>query len=226
MRFLRRHWYSVGLVWAVIAIALAFLGNLKAVQVILLLNFAVLTLHQFEELCWPGGFPWIYNEVLNPKGGPADRYPLNQNNDLFINVWAAYPFCLLPVFFPNAYWLGLSMVLFAAGQLVVHGVVINWKLRRLYNPGLGTVVFGFVPLGAWYLFEVYSHQSVPLWNWVIAVVCMVFFSGVVMVRIGFGFLADRNSPYPFAPEEMERFDRWRHLARLGIAEGPASASLN
>ena len=75
-----------------------------------------------------------------------------QHNDLFINVWAAYPFCLVPVFFPNAFWLGLSMVLFALGQFVVHGVVMNWKLRSLYNPGLGTVVFGFL---AWYLFEVY-----------------------------------------------------------------------
>jgi hypothetical protein len=221
MNAFRRHWYSIGLVWAVIAIAWALLGHLPTVQMILLLNFAVLILHQFEELGWPGGFPWMYNEVVNPKGGPADRYPLNQNNNLFINVWAAYPFCLIPVFFPTALWLGLAMVLFGVGQFVVHAFVNNSKLRSLYNPGLATVVLGFLPLGAWYLFEVYSHQSVPPWNWGIAVVCMAFFSGVVMVRIGFGFLADKNSPYPFAPEEIERFDRSGHLARLGIAEGPS-----
>jgi hypothetical protein len=105
----------------------------------LLLNLATLTLHQFEELGWPCGFPWMYNEVVNPKGGPADRYPLNQNNNLFINVWAAYPFCLLPVFFPNALSLDLVMVLFGVGQLVVHAVVNNSKLRSVYNPGLATV---------------------------------------------------------------------------------------
>src|SRR5262245_27554375 len=78
--------------------------------IILLLNFAVLPLHQFEEYGWPGGFPWIHNEVFDPRGGPADRYPLNQNNALFINV-VAWPICLLPTFFPAALWLGLAMVL-------------------------------------------------------------------------------------------------------------------
>jgi hypothetical protein len=216
MRFLRRHWYNVGVVVAAFAIAIAVLGNLRTVQVILLLNFAVLTLHQFEELGWPGGFPWMYNEVVNARGGPADRYPLNQNNNLFINVWAAYPFCLLPVFFPNALWLGLAMVLFGVAQFFIHGFVNNLKLKTIYNPGFATVVFGFLPLGAWYLFELYSHQTVPWWNWLIAAACVGFFSGVVMVRIGFGLLADKNSPYPFEPKEMERFDRRSHLARLGI----------
>jgi hypothetical protein len=97
---------------------------------------------------------------------------------LCINVWAAYPFCLLPVFFPDALWLGFAMVLFGVGQFVVHGVWMNRKLRSLYNPGFATVVFGFLPLGLWYLFEVYSRQTVPLWNWALAVVYMMFFSGV------------------------------------------------
>jgi hypothetical protein len=86
MRFLRRHWYSVGLVWAVIAIAWALLGSVPTVQMILLLNFAALMLHQFEEYGWPGGFPWIHNQVVMASEGPVDRYPLNQNNALFINV--------------------------------------------------------------------------------------------------------------------------------------------
>src|SRR5205814_10577262 len=85
MRFLRRHWYNLGLVFGAIAIGVALLGNLQTVQVILLLLFAALTLHQFEELGWPGGFPWYYNEIIRPKGGPLDRNPLTQNNNLFIN---------------------------------------------------------------------------------------------------------------------------------------------
>ena len=60
-------------------------------------------LHEFEEYYWPGGFPWICNEVLMPKaGGPPDRYVLNRNNAAFVNL-LAWLFYLVPVFFPNLY---------------------------------------------------------------------------------------------------------------------------
>jgi hypothetical protein len=218
MRFLRRHWYSVGLLWAVIAIAWALFGRLPTVQVILLLNFTALMLHQFEEYGWPGGLPWIMNEVGQPLGGPADRFPLNQNNALFINL-VAYPLCLLPVFFPDALWLGLAMVLFTLGQFIVHGVVANLKLKSLYNPGLAAVVFAHLPLSIWYLVEIYSKGTVPLWNWALAAVYLGCFIGIVMKYLGYGILASKDSPYPFAPEEMERFNRSGNLARLANAGG-------
>jgi hypothetical protein len=101
MQFIRRHWYNLGLALAVVAVVWALLGHLRTVQLILLLNFVALTLHQFEEYGWPGGFPWIMNEVIRPTGGPADRYPLNQNIAFFINVVLAWPFYLIPVFFPD-----------------------------------------------------------------------------------------------------------------------------
>jgi uncharacterized protein with HXXEE motif len=214
MQFFRRHWYSFGLVWAIIATAWALLGRLPTVQMILLLNFATLALHQFEEYGWPGGFPWIYNEVVVPSGGPADRFPLNQNSALFINV-VGWGFCLVPAVFPNQLWLGLAMVLFTLGQLIYHGVVTNRKFKSLYNPGLAAVVFGHVPLGIWYLTEVYSKSTVTLRDWLLAVVYLGCFIGVVMRLIGFRILAAKDSPYPFAPEEMERFDRSGHLVRLG-----------
>ena len=39
------------------------------------------------------------------------------------------------------------------------------------------------------------------------------FGGIGMIAIGF-YLADKDSPYPFAPEEMQRFDCARRLARI------------
>jgi len=86
MRFVRRHWYTLGLPIAGIAIVWASVSDLTRVQWILLLNFVVLLLHQFEEYAWPGGEPWIINEVMQRKGSRPDRYPLNQNNAFFINV--------------------------------------------------------------------------------------------------------------------------------------------
>jgi hypothetical protein len=43
---------------------------------------------------------------------------------------------------------------------------------------------------------------------------MAFFIAVGMMKVGYGLLADENSPYPFAPEEMQRFERRRRLAQI------------
>jgi hypothetical protein len=41
-----------------------------------------------------------------------------------------------------------------------------------------------------------------------------------MQLIGFKLLSSKASPYPFAPEELSRFDRERRLRRIGIAPYP------
>jgi hypothetical protein len=210
MRFVRRHWYTLGLPIAIIAVVWVLLGDLTRVQSILLLNFVVLILHQFEEYAWPGGEPWIINEVMQPKGSRADRYPLNQHNAFVINVPLAWSFYLVPVFFPQIVWLGLAPVLFGFGQLVVHGIANNRKLKTLYNPGLAAVVLGHVPLGIWYLREVQTSGR----DWAFAIPYLALFMVVGILKVGYGLLGDENSAYPFAPEEMERFQRRRRLARI------------
>jgi hypothetical protein len=104
--FFRRHWYDVGAVVAVGAVVWLILGwrDMGVLQRLLLLNFAVLLVHQYEEYGWPGGFPAIMNMVLRPSPAP-DRYPLNQNGAMVINVLAAYGFYLVPVFLPTVIWL-------------------------------------------------------------------------------------------------------------------------
>ena len=219
MQFLRRHWYSLGLAVAIIALAWGVMSDLTKLQWILLLNFVVLLLHQFEEYAWPGGEPWIINEVMQPKGSRPDRYPLNQNNALVINVPMAWSFYLMPVFFPAAIWVSLAPVVFGFSQFAAHGIANNRKLKTLYNPGLAAVVLGHIPLGIWYLREVQTSGR----EWAFAMVYVALFVVVGMLKVGYGLLADENSAYPFAPEEMERFGRRRRLAQ--IRGGSESAPL-
>jgi hypothetical protein len=218
MRFLRRHWYTLALPVALVAVSWASLSDPTRVQWILLLNFVALLLHQFEEYAWPGGEPWIINEVMQPKGHRPDRYPLNQNNAFVINVPLAWSFYLVPVFFCEAVWVGLAPVVFGFGQLVGHGIANNRKLKTLYNPGLAAVVFGHIPLGMWYLREVHASGR----DWALALLYVAVFIVVGMLKVGYGLLADESSAYPFAPEEMERFARRRRLAdiRGGSERGP------
>lgn len=214
MNFLRRYWYNLGLLAAVTGLGVVLLGDLSRVQQILLLNFVVLVLHQFEEYGWPGGGPWVMNQVLQPSDRP-DRYPVNRNNAMVINVFCAYPFYLLPVFFPQTIWLGLPPVLFAFGQFIVHGVITNWKLKGFYNPGLAAVVLGHIPIGIWYLVEINARGVVHTSDWVLAILYLIAFIAIIMQWLGYKVLVNKNSPYPFSPEEMARFDRDRRLARIG-----------
>jgi Protein of unknown function with HXXEE motif len=187
-------------------------------QKLLALNFIVLILHQFEEYAWPGGFPWICNEVLMPKpGGPPDRYPLNQNNAAVINV-LGWMFYLVPVLLPRVIWLGTGQMLFGlVGQVIVHGVIINSKLKTWYNPGLVAVILGHVPLAILYFMEVFGRGAFRWWDLVFGIFYLGFFAGVIMQRITLGGpLASPNSRYPFATEEMNRNDREGRLRRAGI----------
>jgi Protein of unknown function with HXXEE motif len=221
MKFIRRHWYDLGLGFALMTLTLQALLRIEGLQLILLLNLVVLFVHQFEEYHWPGGFPWILNEVVKRgSDGPADRYLLNQNNVAFINIMA-WPFYLFPVLFPGVIWLGLGQVLFGlVGQVIFHGIVANLKLKTWYNPGLAAVMLGHVPLGIWYLADVTGHGAVQWRDWLFALIYLAAFTGIVMQLIGFRLLASTTSPYPFAPEEMGRFDRERRLRRIGITPYP------
>ena len=147
-RWYLREWYNVGIGVAIAVLACGVLVDLSTLQQIMLLSFAVLCLHEFEEYGWPGGFPSFMNRVMFPKiadrlgrqGGPSDRYILNQANSVFVNVAAAYPFYALPIFFPHLIWLGLAPILFNLMELVIHGGAATsatsggeWPLSR---PGI------------------------------------------------------------------------------------------
>ena len=220
MNWYRRHWYTVGLFvgLATVAVVVIAWDSLEVVQRVLLLNFAVLTFHQFEEYGWPGGEPAIMNELIQPSTTP-DRFPLNQNSAMIVNVVCAYPFFLIPVFFPHVIWLGLAQVLFGFAQFVIHGIVTNIKLRNFYNPGLGAVVFGHIPLGIYYIVYVESHGLAAWWNWLLAVPLLMAFIVLSLLKLTYSWLADEHSPYVFADEEMHRWHVDERMAALPKPHG-------
>lgn len=209
-KFFRRHWHDVGLGTALIAGAYLMFDweSLDVLRKLLILNFIVVLLHQFEEYSWPGGFPAVANEVFLPLAGMSRYFkPLNQLSSAVANVTFAYVFYLLPVFFPRIIWLGLAtMMVGAVLQVIGHGIVVNYQLRSLYSPGVATAVFGWLPLGIVYVRYVQHNHLINGWDWLAAIlymiVAMVFIFYVIEQRI----LGGENAPYPFEQDEMERFD--------------------
>ena len=206
LKFLRRHWHDIGLFSAIIAGAyLIFAWNeIVFLQKLLILNFIVVLLHQFEEYSWPGGFPAVANMAMMPSEKP-DRYPLNQNSSMVANLIFAYVFFLFPVFFPSVIWLGLAPVLVGSIlQFISHGIYTNIKLKSFYNPGVAATIFGHIPIGVIYIYYLVVNNMVDLWGWLLAVAYMAVFMFLNFYIIEQKLLGDKNSPYPFDPDEMER----------------------
>lgn len=217
LRLFTRHWHDVGLLSAVIAgvyLAVAW-HDLEALQKILIVNFIIVLLHQFEEYSWPGGFPSVANLVMMPMFSGIFK-PLNQLSSAAANCTFAYVFYLLPVFFPHVIWLALAtFIVGSILQVIGHGILVNYKIRSLVSPGTITAVFGWLPLGVIYVKYIYDHGLVTGWDWLFAVLYMVVAMYTTFYAIEQIWLGSDNPKYPFDQDELERF---RIPEKLAAAE--------
>ncbi len=208
MKFLRNHWYDIGIV--PLAISLVYLimkwNDISVLQRLALMNFIVIFWHQFEEYRFPGGEAAITNMASQPKSETAyDRYPLNQNNAMIINVAAAYIVYFLPVLFPNVIFLGFMPVLFGMAQFIIHGIITPKQIgNKIYSPGLLAVAFGHIPVGAYWFYYTISNGLLDWKNILGGIIYLALFIGGFMLRIGYGILQSPDSRYPFPKEEFER----------------------
>ena len=216
MRWYRNNWYWVGPVFSLTVLVYLVVqwSDLSSLGRLLLANFIILPLHEFEEYGWPGGEPSIMNKVIQPSSEP-DRYPLNQLSALVVNVFAAYPFLLVAAIFPGAIWLGFAAVVFWFGQFVIHGIVTNRKLKTIYNPGLLTTVVGVAFL-VYFMIHVTSNDLASAWDWIGGVLLMLAFAVIFLVKMTYTWLADKDSKYPFTDAEMKRWNVDARIARAAV----------
>ncbi|MBX7108088.1 MAG: HXXEE domain-containing protein [Chitinophagales bacterium] len=215
MKTVRRHWYNIGGIAGLISIGtLIYAWNdMVVLQRLLFMNFIALLIHQYEEYGFPGGEPAIMNMVIQPSDTP-DRYPLNQNSAMIINVLAAYFFYLIPVFFPDMIWLGIAPTLFGFGQFIIHGIVTPKKLGQFYNPGLGAVILLHFPIGGLIIYQIISNHLSTSVDWIVGVVYMFAFTFITLMKMTYTWLSDKNSPYIFPAEEMRRFNVEEKIMKL------------
>lgn len=206
------NWYNVNAGVAVLALSIlaAFWSHFDVVQRCIIANFAVMNLHHWEEFGFPGGFTGMCNITRYGSDRPA-HYPLNQIIAALGNNWFNYAVYLPPLFFPKVGWFALCPMAFGLVEVVGHGVVFNILMRRPYNPGLATSVFGFLPIGVIYLKHAQVHNLTGGIDWLYAMVFAFANYFFIFYFVGIHLLGDKNTPYFFTKEEMDRFNRdnWR-----------------
>ncbi|MGE6786702.1 HXXEE domain-containing protein [Ensifer adhaerens] len=219
LRFYRDNWYNVG---AVLFVALAFFmgfwgDRFSPLETILVYSFMALLAHQYEEYGWPGGGGLVINGAMYGERTAYDRYPGNTLSMTLVNTVGAYTFYLLAVLFPAAIWLGLAVMFFGFFQILGHGVAMNIKAKTLYNPGLATTLFLFVPLGIYYITYIHRHQLVSGMDYLYG--GLAFIASVLLVLVlPIRALMNRNSPYPMSAEDMAKFNMREKLRGKGLID--------
>ncbi|OKP77638.1 hypothetical protein A3844_29945 [Paenibacillus helianthi] len=207
MNLLRKYWQDLGLFIGILVCIFVSMnwGTVPRINSILWLSFVAILLHQFEEYRWPGYFPGVFNTVLFKSESP-ERYPLNQQSAMIINVGIAYLFYLLPVFFPSVVWLGMAPVLMGFFQIIFHGIVLNIKAKKIYNPGMFTAIFVHLPIGIWYINFVYKHDVVSLMDWILSTIYFVIAVYIFIVK-GNTWLKNKNSVQIFSQHQLGTYKR-------------------
>jgi hypothetical protein len=200
----RANWPRVGGVIAMGSAGALALSHqrLSKPQQLSALNMLALLVHQYEEYEDPGYFPGQFNGGLFHSDEP-DRYPLNTNTALIINVPLAYAFYALPVVFPKKRWLGLAPVLFGFGQAVGHGLIFNRLAKDRYSPGFLASLLLHVPIGVQYLRALRDEEPIEHADWSRARMYAVAFAAGSVAAPNI-LLRDRNSPYRFTAKQVGR----------------------
>ncbi len=196
MKLLRFHWFDLGLGLAVVAGIFLLILRPTGLTLLLWLSLITLFLHQFEEYRFPGYFPGMMNSVLFSSQQP-DRYPLNAQTALVVNVgmgWLFYFFAA--VFNEHAIWLGIATILVSVGNLIGHVFLFNIKGKTVYNPGMLTAILLFLPFSVVFFFWVIqNHVTSPL-DWIVGILLGIALNTIGIFKI-IDWMKDKDTPYVF-----------------------------
>lgn len=202
MNFLRNHWFDIG--GALAVIVLIYLGinyyRLTDYQLLMWISLVTLFFHQLEEYRIVGTFPGMINTVVYKSDLP-DRYPLNMNTSLFINIyigWGGY--FLAAVLAEKAIWMGFATILVSFGNLIAHTFLFNIKGETVYNAGMATSWFFFAPVTYFFFKIVKTNNLATNSDWIIGIVLGAAINFIGILKM-IDWMKDKNTPYIF-PERF------------------------
>lgn len=200
MDYLRRRWYKIGIVLAAILsfVLVVWHKDISDFRVLLSISFIALLLHQFEEYQLPGYFPRMINTVMFRSRHP-DRFPLNPNTALIINVGLGWSLYILAILFAQtAVWLAIATIVISAGNVMAHTFLFNIKGRLLYNPGMFTALVLFLPITIYFFVFLHTHDLVHPDNLAAGLVCGLLINYFGILKL-ITILGRKDTRYIFRP---------------------------
>lgn len=210
MSFLRLHWYDIGLVLAVVTGVMLIAFPPEGLSLLLWLSLISLFIHQAEEYRFPGTFPGMMNRVMFGSHAP-DRYPLNSNTALVVNVFVGWTvYFLAAVFSGRAVWLAIAAILVSCGNFIAHTILFNVRGRTRYNPGMASAILLFAPLSTVFFYLIARNRAAAPIDWVIGVALGIALNYLGVLKL-IDLLKDPGTPYVFPPRNIPaaKGEGWR-----------------
>ena len=208
MNFLRKHWYDLGSVFAGVTIIYIskYHYSLTSYQYLMWLSLVSLFFHQLEEYRIVGTFPGMLNAHVFKSEMP-DRYPLNTNSALFVNVIVGWTFYFFAAFFAEkATWLGLATILTSLGNIIAHTFLFNIKGKTIYNAGMVTGWLFFAPCIYFFFSIVYNENIVTTTDYLIGIPLGITLNLIGVLKI-IDWMANRNTAFIFEDRNLLLKDR-------------------
>lgn len=208
MGTLRKHWYDLGGILSVIVMVYVFTDakQLTAYELLLWLSMVSLFFHQLEEYRIAGTFPGMMNKVMFHSDLP-DRYPLNTNTALIVNVIVGWLFYFLAAFFgEKAIWLGLATMLVSAGNFIAHTFLFNIKGKTFYNAGMITSWIFLAPCVYYFFHIVYANNLITTKDYLAGIPLGIALNVIGILKL-IDWLKDRDTKYVFGQRNLLPQDR-------------------
>ncbi len=160
---------------------------------------ALLPLHVLEEWHFPGGFHVMYN--LMKKSNKPDSYPMNQLTDMLTNFLGVIFGCVVLFIGVNPVFMVMQLFLCCA-EIFGHtsGGIFSLKYfqgkRTIYNPGLLTTIFGYLPLAIGIIISFFVFKAPTFIEIIIALLCSMIL-GYFSLPLPEKLFKDLNTPYGF-----------------------------
>lgn len=198
MSYIRKHWFDIGLAMGLFAGIYLIINwsRHSNIQNLLWLSLISLLFHQFEEYRFPGNFPIMLNTVIFSSKKP-DRYPLNSQSALLINVFIGWvPYLLAAIWGDIFLWFGIMTIFGSIGNSIAHIFLFNIKGKTLYNPGMISSILLFIPISFVFIYIVILSDLASLWDWLIGISIGFFFSAIGIFKT-IDRLKDPDTAYTF-----------------------------
>lgn len=196
MKFMRLHWFDVGFALAIITGVFTSVMKFNPLSLLLWISLISLFLHQFEEYRYPGYFPGMMNTVMFSSKQP-DRYPLNTNTALIINIFVGWlSYFLAAVFGEKALWLGIATILVSVGNFIAHTFLFNIKGKTRYNPGMLTAILLFAPIAGYFFYLLIQGNLATPTDWIVGIILGLALNFIGVLKL-IDWLKDKNTKHIF-----------------------------
>lgn len=162
---------------------------------------ALLPIHVLEEWRFPGGFHTMYNLMQNSD--IPDRYPMKRLSDMWTNLIGVVFGCVVLIVGVNPVFLVMQIFLCCA-ELFGHisGGIFALKRfrsrgkRTIYDPGLFTALFGYLPILVGIVASFFTEGAPSLMEAAVGLFCSVLL-GAFSLKAVERLCRNRNTPYGF-----------------------------